>query len=216
MSIADVMLLGLERVSEPDFVRLQACVREWRVLWGLTLTHCLRLEDERVAFVLIAERTYREALDHLEDWLRAAFPDHVIVGHAYVQGVHLPVYTMDQAGLELMRRIQSRTACIVEDARAGKASSLLSSVSSHLDGVAAWRTRNHVRPQGQGMYLLCDACGESTARQTNEKKAWEVAGAKGWRLYRDLDVCICERCVQSGNARALERVLCRLEARQSA
>ena len=123
---------------------------------------------------------------------------------------------MDQAGLELMRRMQSRTACIVEDARAGKTSPLLPSVSSHLDGVAAWRTRNHVRPQGQGVYLLCDACGESTARQANEEEAWEVAGTKGWRVYRDLDVCICERCVQSGNARALERVLCRLEARQSA
>lgn len=161
MNTADVMLVGLEQVSEPDFARLQACVREWRVLWGLTLTHCLRLEDERDAFVLIAERTYREALDHLEECLRAVFPEHVIVAHAYVQGAHLPVYTMDEAGFELMQRMQRRTAHIVQDARAGKPSPLLPPRRPEQEGVAAWRERNHVIPSRRGKYLLCDACGDS-------------------------------------------------------
>ena len=216
MNTADVMLVGLEQVSEPDFARLQACVREWRVLWGLTLTHCLRLEDERDAFVLIAERTYREALDHLEECLRVAFPEQVIVAHAYVQGAHLPVFTMDEAGFELMQRMQRRTAHIVQDARAGKPSPLLPPRRSDQAGVAAWRERNHVIPSGRGTYLLCDACGDSTERQTTEDEAWSFASTKGWRLYREWNVCFCERCVQNGNAQVLERLLFKLDTRRSA
>lgn len=214
MNTADVMLLGLERVSGAEFARLEACVRDWRGVWGLTLTHCLRLEDGQDAFVLIAERTYREALDHLEERLRAAFPEHVLVAHAYVQGVHLPVYTLDEAGWERMQRLQARTARIVEEARSGRPSPLLP--PRRLAGVAAWRERNHVFPPGQGLYLLCDACGDSTARQASEDEAWEAAERQGWRLYRELNVCLCARCLQNGNAQALERVLFKVEARRSA
>lgn len=210
MMTADAMLLGLEQLSDPDFIRLQAWVKEWRVLWGLTLTCCLRLEDDHDAFVLIAERTNCEALYHLEEGLRAAFPHHVLMTQAYVQGVDLPISTLDPVGVERMERMHARSAAITSAARSGKRSPFLMPNPSR-GAVATWRRGTHSRPLGQGVYLVCDACGDSTARQTTEDEVWEVARGNGWRVQRDLDVCICQTCVQNGNAYALERLLVALD-----
>lgn len=206
------MLLGLERVTAPEFAELQRCVHAWQTGWGLTLTTCFRLEDPRDAFVLIAERTYTEALTHLHECLRTHFPDHVIVARSYVQGAHLPLFTLDEAGFERLRRVENRTAAIVREARAGRRSPLLPERPPGQSAVAAWRERNHVVPSGQGTYLLCDACGETTERHATDDELWTQVQQGGWRVYRAQNVCFCPTCLQNGNAAPLERLVMKIGA----
>jgi len=202
MNSTDVILVGVERISASEFVRLEACVQSWRHGWGLSLTTCLRMGSGQDAFVLIAERTYHEALEHLEICLRAVFPQHVIVLHPYVQGYHLPVYTMDRVGMEQLERHRQRVHAITEAAQRGDPSPLLPVKRGGLSEVAAWREWNHVLPDGKGSYLICDACGECTARQDSEDEAWQIAERQDWQVIREHGVCFCVRCVQNGNARA--------------
>lgn len=202
MNSTDVILVGIEQISASEFVRLEACIQTWRQGWGLTLTTCLRMGSGRDAFVLIAERTYHEALEHLESCLRTVFPQHVIVLHPYVQGYHLPVYTMDGVGMEQMDRHRQRVHKITAAAYAGQPSPLLPVKHQGLSEVANWREWNHVLPAGKGSYLICDACGESTARQDTEDAAWQAAEQQGWQVVRESSLCFCVRCIQNGNATA--------------
>lgn len=206
MSRADVMLVGIERVSDPEFLGLQACVERWRRCWGLSLTHCLRLEDGPDAFILVVEQTEHEALNHLEELLRALLPGHVIVPRAYVQGHHYPVYTLDEAGFEQMQRHQQRLDALTQAARAGHGRPLLPAKDDTLTGVAAWRNWNHLRPAGKGLYLICDACGLNTARHASEEAAWQAAQTQGWAVDPERGVCYCAECVANGNATAAEHL----------
>lgn len=205
MSGAELLVVGVERVEATQLQHLRGCVAAWRAAWGIHLAVCLRLEDDVDAFVVVLEPTLHAAQRHLEDLLRETFPEHVIVPRAYVQGFRLPLYALGVRGLEQMERERSRVQRIERDARAGRLSPLLPPRSPGASGVAAWRTWGHARPPGQGSYLICDTCGESTGRHPTVEQAWAAAHQDGWRLWREAGLSYCLRCVENGNAGAAER-----------